>query len=298
MISFQYQITIMEQIKHSLDGYKAALIALVSAIFGISVIITNAQMNNTGGVMFGILLLLVAAFLIKGLMVIEPNYSIVLTFFGKYVGTVKQNGLQFVNPLYTKLKVSLRSQSIESTKLKVNDKLGNPIEIAAVILYEINDTYKAVFDVSNSNDYIRNQSEAAVRHLATSYPYDNIEDEHAQITLRDGGDKVMEMLIQELNDRLVKAGIIVTDARISHLAYAQEIAGAMLQRQQATAIVAARTKIVEGAVGMVEMALAMLSEKDIVVLDDEKKAAMVSNLMVVLCGEKAASPVINTGSLY
>ena len=288
----------MEQIKHSLDGYKAALIALASAIFGISVIITNAQMNNAGGVMFGILLLLVAAFLIKGLMVIEPNYSIVLTFFGKYVGTVKQNGLQFVNPLYTKLKVSLRSQSIESTKLKVNDKLGNPIEIAAVILYEINDTYKAVFDVSNFNEYIRNQSEAAVRHLATSYPYDNIEDVHAQITLRGGGDKVMEMLIQELNDRLNKAGIIITDARISHLAYAAEIAGAMLQRQQATAIVAARTKIVEGAVGMVEMALAMLSEKDIVVLDDEKKAAMVSNLMVVLCGEKAASPVINTGSLY
>ena len=288
----------MEQIKISLDGYKAALIALICAIFGISVIISNAQMNNTAGVLFGILFLLVGAFLIKGLMVIEPNYSIVLTFFGKYVGTVKKNGLQFVNPLYTKLKVSLRSQSIESTKLKVNDKLGNPIEIAAVILYEINDTYKAVFDVSNFNDYIRNQSEAAVRHLATSYPYDNIEDEHAQITLRGGGDKVMEMLIQELNDRLNKAGIIVTDARISHLAYAAEIAGAMLQRQQATAIVAARTKIVEGAVGMVEMALAMLSEKDIVVLDDEKKAAMVSNLMVVLCGEKAASPVLNTGTLY
>lgn len=288
----------MEQIKTSLDGYKAALIALVCAVFGISVIISNAQMNNTFGVLFGILFLLMAGFLIKGLMVIEPNYSIVLTFFGKYVGTVKKNGLQFVNPLYTKLKVSLRSQSIESTKLKVNDKLGNPIEIAAVILYEINDTYKAVFDVSNFNDYIRNQSEAAVRHLATSYPYDNIEDEHAQITLRGGGDKVMEMLIQELNDRLNKAGIIVTDARISHLAYAAEIAGAMLQRQQATAIVAARTKIVEGAVGMVEMALAMLSEKDIVVLDDEKKAAMVSNLMVVLCGEKAASPVLNTGTLY
>lgn len=288
----------MEQIKKSLDGYKAALIALVSAIFGFSIVITNAQHNNASGVFFGVLFLLVAAFLIKGLMVIEPNYSIVLTFFGKYVGTVKQNGLQFVNPLYTKLKVSLRSQSIESTKLKVNDKLGNPIEIAAVILYEINDTYKAVFDVSNFNEYIRNQSEAAVRHLATSYPYDNIEDEHAQITLRGGGDKVMEMLIQELNDRLNKAGIIITDARISHLAYAAEIAGAMLQRQQATAIVAARTKIVEGAVGMVEMALAMLSEKDIVVLDDEKKAAMVSNLMVVLCGEKAASPVLNTGTLY
>ncbi len=288
----------MEQIKHSLDGYKAALIALVSVILGIAMIITNAQQNSLSGVLLGILLLLVAAFLIKGLMVIEPNYSIVLTFFGKYVGTVKQNGLQFVNPLYTKLKVSLRSQSIESTKLKVNDKLGNPIEIAAVILYEINDTYKAVFDVSNFNDYMRNQSEAAVRHLATSYPYDNIEDEHAQITLRGGGDKVIEMLIQELNERLSKAGILITDARISHLAYAAEIAGAMLQRRQATAIVAARTKIVEGAVGMVEMALAMLSEKDIVVLDDEKKAAMVSNLMVVLCGEKAASPVINAGTLY
>jgi regulator of protease activity HflC (stomatin/prohibitin superfamily) len=288
----------MEQIKHSLDGYKAALIALVSALCGVGMIVTNAQMNYTGGVLFGVLLLFVAAFLIKGLIVIEPNYSIVLTFFGKYVGTVKQNGLQFVNPLFAKLKVSLRSQSIESTKLKVNDKLGNPIEIAAVILYEINDTYKAAFDVSNFNDYMRNQSEAAVRHLATSYPYDNIEDEHAQITLRGGGDKVIEMLIQELNERLNKAGIKITDARISHLAYAAEIAGAMLQRQQATAIVAARTKIVEGAVGMVEMALAMLSEKDIVVLDDEKKAAMVSNLMVVLCGEKAASPVINAGTLY
>jgi len=287
----------MEQIKQSLDGYKAALIAFISAIMGVISFINSAG-HNVSRMYLGVFLILVAGFLIKGLMVIEPNYSIVLTFFGKYVGTVKKNGLQFVNPLYTKLKVSLRSQSIESTKLKVNDKLGNPIEIAAVILYEINDTYKAVFDVSNFNDYIRNQSEAAVRHLATSYPYDNIEDEHAQITLRGGGDKVMEMLIQELNDRLNKAGIIVTDARISHLAYAAEIAGAMLQRQQATAIVAARTKIVEGAVGMVEMALAMLSEKDIVVLDDEKKAAMVSNLMVVLCGEKAASPVLNTGTLY
>ena len=287
----------MEQIKQSLDGYKAALLALVGAIMGVISFINSAG-HNVGMMYLGVLLILVAGFLIKGLMVIEPNYSIVLTFFGKYVGTVKKNGLQFVNPLYTKLKVSLRSQSIESTKLKVNDKLGNPIEIAAVILYEINDTYKAVFDVSNFNEYIRNQSEAAVRHLATSYPYDNIEDEHAQITLRGGGDKVMEMLIQELNDRLNKAGIIITDARISHLAYAAEIAGAMLQRQQATAIVAARTKIVEGAVGMVEMALAMLSEKDIVVLDDEKLAAMVSNLMVVLCGEKAASPVLNTGTLY
>jgi regulator of protease activity HflC (stomatin/prohibitin superfamily) len=248
--------------------------------------------------LFGVLFVVLAVFLMKGLMVVEPNYSIVLTFFGKYIGTVRENGLQFVNPFYSKLKVSLRSQSLESTKLKVNDKLGNPIEIAAVILYEVSDTYKAVFDVTNFNEYMKNQSEAAVRHLATSYPYDNIEDVHAQITLRDGGEKVIEMLEQELNERLIKAGITVTEARISHLAYAAEIAGAMLQRQQATAIVAARTKIVEGAVGMVEMALAMLSEKDIVVLDDDKKAAMVSNLMVVLCGEKSASPVLNTGTLY
>ncbi len=290
----------MEKLIKPLNGYKAALIALFALIMGIATIINAAQHAdpNGGAVLFGIFLIISAVFLIKGLMIVEPNYSIVLTFFGKYVGTVRENGLQFVNPFYVKLKVSLRSQSVESTKLKVNDKLGNPIEIAAVILYEISDTYKAVFDVTNFNEYMKNQSEAAVRHLATSYPYDNIEDEHAQITLRDGGDKVIEMLEQELNERLMKAGITVTEARISHLAYAAEIAGAMLQRQQATAIVAARTKIVEGAVGMVEMALAMLSEKDIVVLDDDKKAAMVSNLMVVLCGEKAASPVLNTGTLY
>ena len=285
---------------HPLNGYKAALAALFAFIIGLSTIISAAQVSEPNGaaVFFGIILIAGAIFLFKGLMVVDPNYSIVLTFFGKYVGTVRENGLQFVNPFYVKLKVSLRSQSVESTKLKVNDKLGNPIEIAAVILYEVSDTYKAVFDVTNFNEYMKNQSEAAVRHLATSYPYDNIEDQHAQITLRDGGEKVIEMLEQELNERLIKAGITVTEARISHLAYAAEIAGAMLQRQQATAIVAARSKIVEGAVGMVEMALAMLSEKDIVVLDDDKKAAMVSNLMVVLCGEKAASPVLNTGTLY
>ena len=271
--------------------------SLLTGLFGIINAVQNETLNG-GVVLFGFVFIVLAVFLIRGLMVVDPNYSVVLTFFGKYIGTVRENGLQFVNPLYSKLKVSLRLQSLESTKLKVNDKLGNPIEIAAVILFEISDTYKAVFDVTNFNEYMKNQSEAAVRHLATSYPYDNIEDELAQITLRDGGEKVIAMLEQELNERLIKAGITVTEARISHLAYASEIAGAMLQRQQATAIVAARTKIVEGAVGMVEMALAMLSEKDIVMLDDDKKAAMVSNLMIVLCGEKAASPVLNTGTLY
>jgi len=290
----------MEKLIKPLSGGRAALIALFSFIFGLYSIILAAKTadGSPGEAGFGILLIIMGVFLIKGLMVVEPNYSIVLTFFGKYMGTVRENGLQFVNPLYTKLKVSLRSQSMESTKLKVNDKLGNPIEIAAVILYEISDTYKAVFDVTNFNEYMKNQSEAAVRHLATSYPYDNIEDETAHITLRDGGEKVIEMLEIELNERLIKAGITITEARISHLAYSAEIAGAMLQRQQATAIVAARKKIVEGAVGMVEMALEMLSEKEIVVLDDDKKAAMVSNLMVVLCGEKSASPVLNTGTLY
>ena len=290
----------MEKVTTPLNGYRAAIYAVIAFVLGIaSIVNANYIIESSPAFVFlGIVLFIVTVFLLKGLTIVDPNYSIVLTFFGKYVGTLKENGLQFVNPLYSKLKVSLRSQSMESTKLKVNDKLGNPIEIAAVILYEISDTYKAVFDVTDFNEYMKNQSEAAVRHLATSYPYDNIEDEHAQITLRDGGEKVIEMLELELNERLSKAGIKITEARISHLAYAAEIAGAMLQRQQATAIVAARTKIVEGAVGMVEMALTMLSEKDIVVLDDEKKAAMVSNLLVVLCGEKSASPVLNTGSLY
>jgi regulator of protease activity HflC (stomatin/prohibitin superfamily) len=233
-----------------------------------------------------------------GLVVVQPNTSVVLTFFGKYVGTVKDNGLFFVNPLYTKQKVSLRLQSLESTKLKVNDKLGNPIEIAAVILWQIEDTYKVCFDVVNFSNYMTNQSEAALRHMASTCPYDTFEGEQVEVTLRDGGEKVIEMLEHELNARMIKAGIVIKEARISHLAYAPEIAHAMLQRQQATAIVAARSKIVEGAVGMVEMALEMLSKKQIVELDEERKAAMVSNLLVVLCGDKSASPVVNTGTLH
>jgi regulator of protease activity HflC (stomatin/prohibitin superfamily) len=230
--------------------------------------------------------------------VISPNHSRVLTFFGKYVGTAKENGLLFVNPLYTKQKISLRAENLESSRLKVNDSMGNPIEIAAVIVWRVADTYKAAFEVEDYEQYVKVQSEAAIRHLATSFPYDQFEDENASITLRGGGEKVNELLEKELSDRLAPAGIQIIEARISHLAYAQEIAGAMLQRQQATAIVAARTKIVEGAVGMVELALEQLSKKEIVHLDEEKKAAMVSNLMVVLCAEKAATPILNTGTLY
>lgn len=245
-----------------------------------------------------ILLFLTALFIFKGILIVHPNHSRVLNFFGKYVGTIKDKGLFFVNPLYTAAKMSLRSENLQGQTLKVNDKMGNPIEIGAVIVWKIGDTYKAAYDVERIYDYVRAQSEAAVRHLAVSFAYDDLEDDTAEITLRNGGEEVNHILEKELTDRLSKAGIIVQEARISHLAYAAEIAGAMLQRQQAAAIVAARAKIVDGAVGMVDMALKKLSQENIVELDDERKAAMVSNLMVVLCGEKAAQPIINTGTLY
>lgn len=288
----------MEKIIRPVSGYLALLSAII-LLFLAGFLFFYGVTNSSGVVVFlAILSFTASIFLFMGVIVVSPNHSNVLTFFGKYVGTVKENGLLFVNPLFKKQKISLRSENLESSKLKVNDKLGNPIEIAAVIVWQVNNTYRAAFDVEDYNHYVKVQSEAAVRHLATSFPYDQFEDETATITLRDGGNKVNEILEQELNERLSPAGILVKEARISHLAYAAEIAGAMLQRQQATAIVAARSKIVEGAVGMVEMALELLSKKDIVNLDEEKKAAMVSNLMVVLCGEKAATPILNTGTLY
>jgi regulator of protease activity HflC (stomatin/prohibitin superfamily) len=288
----------MEKILKPMSGYLALLLSLLLFITGIYLLtLIKSQHNGIYG-LYAMLALLASLFLSMGLIVVNPNHSRVLTFFGKYVGTVKENGLLFVNPLFKKQRLSLRSENLESAKLKVNDKMGNPIEIAAVIVWQVSDTYKAAFEVVNYTHYVKIQSEAAVRHLATTCPYDHMEDEHASITLRDGGDQVNAMLEKELNDRLAPAGILIKEARISHLAYAAEIAGAMLQRQQATAIVAARFKIVEGAVGMVELALEQLSKKGIVHLDEEKKAAMVSNLMVVLCGEKAATPVLNTGTLY
>jgi regulator of protease activity HflC (stomatin/prohibitin superfamily) len=295
----------MEKIIKPVSGFLALLGALVSLIAAVFLFITSAnKADERNGqpvvwmIILGILLIVGAILLIKGLMIVNPNHSRVLNFFGKYVGSVKSNGLFFVNPFYSAHKISLRAENLESSKLKVNDKMGNPIEIAAVIVWQVGDTYKAVYEVANFKDYVHKQSEAALRFLANSFAYDNLEDEHASITLREGGEKVNEMLEKQLNERLAPAGVNIKEARISHLAYSQEIAGAMLQRQQATAIVAARTKIVEGAVGMVEMALEMLSRKQIVELDEEKKAAMVSNLMVVLCGERGAQPVLNTGTLY
>jgi regulator of protease activity HflC (stomatin/prohibitin superfamily) len=236
--------------------------------------------------------------IISGFFIVNPNESKALILLGEYKSTVKESGFFWANPFLTKKNVSLRAMNLNGTPLKVNDKGGNPIEIAAVTVWQVKDTAKAVFDVDNYQNFVKVQSEAAVRHLAGSFPYDNLEDESAEITLRGGAEKVVELLLKELNEKLERAGIEVTDARISHLAYAPEIASAMLQRQQATAVVAARKQIVDGAVGMVEMALEKLSKHNIVELDEERKAAMVSNLLVVLCSEKSASPVVNAGTLY
>lgn len=240
-----------------------------------------------------------ALFFAPGFIMVQPNSSRVLLLFGKYIGTVKQNGFYWVNTFYTKKKISLRASNFDSERLKVNDKLGNPIMISTILVWRVKNTYKAAFDVDNYENFVRVQTDAAVRKLASMYPYDNFADEglDEDITLRSSVNEVSEALEKEIDERLTTAGIEVLEARIGYLAYANEIANAMLKRQQATAIVAARHKIVEGAVSMVEMALNELSKKNIVDLDDERKAAMVSNLMVILCGDKDASPVLNTGTL-
>ncbi|WP_293934818.1 SPFH domain-containing protein [Sphingobacterium sp. UBA6645] len=289
----------MERIIKPASGYLALLILLLTVAGGVySLYMAVTTDNKMLGLILVFLAFIVFIVIIKGLLIVNPNHSRVLNLFGKYQGTIKDNGLFFINPFFTAQRISLRSENLQGHTLKVNDKMGNPIEIAAVIVWKVGDTFKAAYDVQSYNDYVRVQSEAAVRHLAVSFAYDNFEDENAEITLREGGDAVNAILEKELTERLAKAGVIVEEARITHLAYAAEIAGAMLQRQQATAIVAARAKIVEGAVGMVDMALKKLSVENIVELDDERKAAMVSNLMVVLCGEKAAQPVVNAGTLY
>jgi regulator of protease activity HflC (stomatin/prohibitin superfamily) len=235
----------------------------------------------------------------KGFMVINPNEAGVLILFGKYKGTIVENGFKWVNPFMFKKKISLRAYNQNSEQIKVNDKMGNPILISAVLVWRVKDTYRASFDVDDYMRFVNVQSEAAVRNLAAAYSYDSLESgDTEEITLRSGGEEVNDQLEAALKERLTIAGIEVMEARISNLAYAPEIAGAMLQRQQATAVVAARQKIVEGAVTMVEMALDMLSQRQIVELDEEKKAAMVSNLLVVLTSDKSASPVVNTGTLY
>jgi len=280
-----------EKNKKAISGY--SILLLILAMLGIAAYLLSMQLI-AAGIILGVIIFLI----LPGFSVINPNEAIVATLFGVYEGTVKQNGFIWLNPFYTKRKVSMRAMNLNGNHIKVNDKVGNPIEIAAVIVWQVRDTAKAVFEVDNYHQFVSVQSEAAVRNLAGAYPYDHFEDDHSSITLRDGAHIVNDNLENELSERLSRAGIEILEARISHLAYAPEIAGAMLQRQQATAVVAARKQIVEGAVGMVEMALEKLSQKNIVELDEERKAAMVSNLLVVLCAEKSVSPVVNAGTIY
>jgi regulator of protease activity HflC (stomatin/prohibitin superfamily) len=243
-----------------------------------------------------VLLFVVLMVLLGGFFTLQPNEARVLLLFGAYRGTERNPGFHWTNPFYTKPRISLRSRNLNTEHLKVNDKRGNPIEIGAVVVWRVQDSAQALFDVENYQAYITIQSESALRHLASSFAYDHGEDN--EVTLRSGGDVVAQALQAELQERLAKAGVLVEEARIAHLAYAPEIAQAMLRRQQAEAVIAARTKIVHGAVSMVEMALNELSSKQIVNFDDERRASMVSNLLVVLCGEAEVSPVINTGTLY
>ncbi len=281
----------MEKLYSGMSGYLflfVELIILVFIIFGFM----------RGMILPSALLIPVFVLIAIGFTVVDPNQSCVLVLFGAYKGTIKTNGFYWVNPFFVRKKISLRARNFDSETIKVNDKLGNPIMIGLVLVWKVEETFKAAFGVDEYEHFVVVQSEAALRKLAGLYPYDNIEDESAKVTLRDGTEEVNNELEREIVERLEIAGIHVIEARINHIAYAQEIAQAMLKRQQATAIVAARYKIVEGAVSMVEMALDELSEKEIVRLDEDKKATMVSNLMVVLCGDKDATPIVNTGTLY
>ncbi len=271
-------------------GYLGLLVSIVLLVGPIYLGITVSP--------FFFILLIIDLFCWIGLEIVNPNESCVLVLFGKYNGTLKRNGFYWINPFYIRKKISLRARNLNSDPIKVNDKIGNPIMIGIVLVWKVENTFKAAFEVDDYIRFVDIQSEAAIRKLAGAYPYDNFDDEEAEISLRSGGEEVNGQLETELRERLEIAGIHVMEARIAYLAYASEIAGAMLRRQQATAIVAARQKIVEGAVSMVEMALDQLSKKQIIELDEEKKAAMVSNLMVVLCSDKDASPVINTGTLH
>jgi regulator of protease activity HflC (stomatin/prohibitin superfamily) len=280
----------------ALPGLPVAIVLLVLIVLSAFEIVDAIRGESLLLVVGAALVLLLSIFLLTGLIVVNPNEAKVLQFFGRYAGTVKQPGLRWANPLYTKKRISQRIRNFESAHLKVNDNEGNPIEIAAVVVWRVVDTAEAVFEVDDYNNYVKVQTEAALRNLATNYTYDTHDE--AQMSLRGHTAAVAEHLKKEIQERLTRAGVEAMEARISHLAYAQEIAHAMLQRQQAGAIIAARQRIVEGAVGMVEMALDMLSRRDIVTLDNERKAAMVSNLLVVLCGDKSTQPVINAGTIY
>ena len=276
------------------NGYTAIIVLLLLTLATPVAIGILPMMLKIPMALFGLLVL--ACWL--GFFMVAPNQGRVLQLFGRYVGSERSEGLRWANPLYMKAKVSLRVRNFESGTLKVNDSKGNPIDIAAVVVWKVVDTAEALFEVDDYENYVQIQSEAALRNLATTHPYDSFGEEGQNFCLRGSPEEVAALLKTEVQNRLSKAGVEVIEARLSHLAYAPEIANAMLQRQQASAIVAAREKIVEGAVGMVDLALSKLDDQNVVDLDEERKAAMVSNLLVVLCGEHAASPVVNAGSLY
>lgn len=282
----------MEKIVKPTSGWAMLGVFFLLAICGIILLLNRQFLSG------GLILTFSMAFILPGFIAIEPFNSRVLMLFGDYIGTIVESGFFFVNPFYQKKVVSLRAVTFDVPTVKVNDKQGNPIMVGAVVMYRVQDTFKTAFAVEHYPEFVKIQSEAAVRKLAGLYSYDNWEDEDAAVTLRSSADEINLQLAHEIRERLQLAGIEIIEARINNLAYATEIASAMLQRQQATAIVAARSKIVEGAVGMVEMALDQLSKKQIIELDEEKKAAMVSNLLVVLCGDRNAQPVLNTGTLH
>ncbi|MBE0565827.1 MAG: SPFH domain-containing protein [Krumholzibacteria bacterium] len=274
-------------------GMLFAILALLGgSVWALVWAIGHGSLGVLWPAIFGLVL---GFFLLPGLFVINPNEAVVILLAGDYKGTSRQIGLRYANPFFTKRKISLKARNLNGDRLKVNDLSGNPIEIAAVVVWRVSDTAEALFEVDDYETYVTIQSESAVRHLAGAYPYDG---DDSELTLRGTTDAISDHLQKELQERLDKAGVTVIEARLSHLAYAPEIAHAMLQRQQASAVVAARTKIVEGAVGMVEMALKELGDKDLVNFDEDRKAVMISNLLVVLCSEHAAQPVINTGTLH
>ena len=280
----------------SAPGIPMLLALLAGLLFGAYLCFVGISTGAKTWIIAGLLLEVVAFFCLFGLYMVEPNQAAVVSLFGKYVGTVKENGLRWNNPFFSKKKISQRVRNFESGKLKVNELDGSPIEIAAVIVWQVVDSAEAVYNVDDYESFVQIQSESALRAMATSYPYD--QHEEGQFALRSHAAEISQHLGKELAERLADAGVAVIDARISHLAYAPEIAQAMLQRQQANAIIAARTRIVAGAVGMVEMALAELQKNGVVHLDEERKAQMVSNLLVVLCGERATQPIVNAGTLY
>lgn len=287
---------IKEKQSFSLSGYMAIPLLLLLTGVMLQLFGQSVTLPINAGELLIIIGLGLSLALWLGFFMVQPNQGKVMTLFGHYVGTEKRTGLRWTIPLFIRRTVSLRIRNFESGRIKVNDNLGNPIEIATIVVWSVSDTAEAIFEVDDYESFVNIQSESALRNMASSYPYD--QQEEAGIALRSDPQQISEILKQEIQDRLGQAGVTVHEARISHLAYAQEIASAMLQRQQATAIIAARAKIVEGAVGMVEMALERLKEQNVVELDEERKATMVSNLLVVLCGDKNAQPVVNTGSLY